>query len=71
MTSVPGGETKKQKAEPFKVHKVVLLVKVKMIEGRAAPRGDGVQSCADGFIQIGVLIDGWQETHFTCAKIGQ
>lgn len=70
MTSVPG-EKQKAKAEPFKVHKVFFVVKVKMMEERVVSFGNGVQSYTDGFVQIGFLIDGWQEAHFTCAKIGQ
>lgn len=38
MTSAPG-EKQKAKAEPFKVHRVLFLVKVKVIEGRLVPLG--------------------------------
>lgn len=70
MTSVPR-EKQKAKAEPFRAHKVFFLVKVKMIEDWVVSLGNRVQSYTDGFIQIGFLIAGWQETHFTCARIGQ
>lgn len=65
------GEKQKAKAEPFKVHKVFFLVKVKMIEEPVVSRGNGVQSSTEGFIRIGFLTDGWQETRFTCARTGQ
>lgn len=38
MTPAPG-EKQKPEAEPFKVHKVSFLVKVKMIEERVVPLG--------------------------------
>lgn len=70
MTSVPG-EKQKAKAEPFRACKVFFLVKVKMMEDRVASLGNRVQSYSDSFIQIGFRTGGWQETHFTCARIGR
>lgn len=70
MTSVPG-DKQKAKAEPFRAHKVFFFVKVKMMEDWVVSLGNRVQSYSDSFIQIRFLIGGWQEAHFTCAKIGQ